>query len=131
YGVPTYSRDRLYVPNFSSGSVLVVDVTTQQVVTTPQVVEQVGQPFEVFASGELVWFNNPRTAEAGLIGPDGQLQLITKYRIDAAGTDPFSIPDPAAAPSGEGVGEGQGSGQERPGGSGAGEGAPSPGREAP
>lgn len=115
--VPTYSQSRLYIPNVTQGTVLVVDTATRKVVSAPQVVEAPGQPFELFTVDELVWFNNPGTAEAGIIGPDGVVQRITKYRPDPASDDPFAIPveAPGGGRSGlggsdAGPGDGQGPG---------------------
>ena len=82
---------RAFVPDYPKGIVWVLDLSG----TTPPVhtaTLTTAGPFNLFSQGGLVFYNDPRTSQAGTIAADGVPQPIVKYSTPA----PVSGKSPAA-----------------------------------
>jgi hypothetical protein len=90
-GAPQESGGRVFVPNYSDGTVTVVDVDSARVATTDPVVAA-GRTFDLFDHDGRAFYNDPATEHAGVIRIDGEVSPVAKY--DPA--DPGSGVEPAA-----------------------------------
>lgn len=77
-GTPRLSGGRVYVPDFTAGAVVVVDVATATVLSTVTVTGRPGE-FEVLVDGTSVYLNDPRSERAWTLRPSGELVPATKY----------------------------------------------------
>jgi hypothetical protein len=110
-GVPREVAGLVFVPDFTAGRVLVVDVATRRLVRSVYVLP-VRTEFELVPRGSFAFFNDPASERAGVVRPDGSVTQIRKYnpddlgegvdrgsgRGDLAGTTPPSAGPPAATP---------------------------------
>ncbi|WP_261569612.1 PKD domain-containing protein, partial [Frankia gtarii] len=96
---------RLFVPDYTSGQVHVVDLARRAVLVSPKVLPA-DTPFELVPSGSFVFFNDPVSARAGVVRLDGTSTEVRKYNPDrpgagvvqdASGGGPSSGPTPTTA----------------------------------
>jgi hypothetical protein len=92
-GTPAIAANRVYVPDFTAGTLLVVDLATNAVVDTLTVTGRAGV-FELVVESGRVFVNDPETERAWAINSAGQLVEIAKY-------------DPTQSGGGNGNGSGQ------------------------
>ncbi|ADP78635.1 PKD domain-containing protein [Pseudofrankia inefficax] len=72
---------RLFVPDYTTGQVIVADLASGRVIASPTVLPP-GTLFELASQGSITFFNDPSTARAGIISLDGTVRAVQKY--DAA-----------------------------------------------
>ena len=82
-GDPLESAGRVFVPNYTTGSVAVVDVATENVLKTQELGASGG--FDLFAEDGIVFYNDPETEKAGVIHLDGTFTAVAKYNPDDPG----------------------------------------------
>lgn len=94
-GAPVESGDRLFIPDYSTGRVLVVDLRDRRVTAQPQVLDARTR-FQLLNRDGVVFFNDPGSERAGVIRLDGGVQPIRKYDT---GNQPAGTPTPTATPT--------------------------------
>lgn len=77
-GTPRVSGSRVYLPDYTNGSVIVIDIDAARVVDTVKVTGKPG-PFEVLVDGSTVYVNDPTSEHAWTITPDGKAVAADKY----------------------------------------------------
>jgi hypothetical protein len=105
-GAPVEARGRVFVPNFTTGTVAVVDLDDEQVVVTDDPVAD--GTFELFDQDGIVFYNDRDSERAGVIHVDGTVAATRKYDpaapdegIDNRPRDDESPPEEAPPPPGE------------------------------
>ncbi|MGE3357211.1 MAG: PKD domain-containing protein [Acidimicrobiia bacterium] len=111
FGTAQYATGVVFIPVHSTGQVILVDIATGTVRKPVPVIEQPA-PFELTATADAVWFNNPTTNEAGKIAGDGTVTKILKYPDDLDASGVRALVANGAGPIGrnEGIGTGGGGG---------------------
>lgn len=105
-GPPVEARGRVFVPDYTTGKVAVVDVDRERIVVTDEPVAE-GR-FELFVEDGFVFYNDPDSERAGVIHVDGSVERVVKYdpADPGAGLDndlaAAPLPPPAAEPEGAG-----------------------------
>lgn len=77
-GAAVEAGNRLFIPNYTTGQVWIVDLTRPTVVAKPQVLTPPGK-FQLLARDGVVFFNDPATERAGVIRLDGSVKDVAKY----------------------------------------------------
>jgi PKD repeat protein len=122
-GAPQESRGRVFVPDYTSGTVIVVDLETREVTRTGELVAP-GTEFELFDRDGIVFYNDPGSERAGVVHVDGSFAAVRKYDPDrpGAGVVPADgrdgVPDSEQAGAGDGADDGAVGGDD-PGGDGS------------
>jgi hypothetical protein len=105
-GAAVESGGRLFVPDYGTGRVWIVDLRGTQVIAQPQVLTP-GTRFQLLTRDGIVFFNDPNSERAGVIRPDGEPVLVSKYdpsnpgrgltgaRAGGDGKPPAAKPPPA------------------------------------
>src|SRR5262245_3542047 len=122
-GAPQESQGRVFGPGYTTGTVVIVDLESREVVRTGPLVEG-GAQFELFDRDGIVFYNDPGSERAGVVRVDGTFAEVQKYDADRpgagvvpeAGRDQAPVPDLAAPGSGEGIDEGASGGEDQGGG---------------
>ncbi|KPM53434.1 hypothetical protein ACG83_22280 [Frankia sp. R43] len=83
-GQPREAAGRVFLPDFTDGHVIVVDVDQRRVVARPEVLPA-GTRFELVTQGPFIFFNDPSSFRAGAIRLDGSVRVIEKYNPDRPG----------------------------------------------
>ncbi|SQD96909.1 hypothetical protein FMEAI12_3820005 [Parafrankia sp. Ea1.12] len=83
-GEPREVAGRLFLPDFTDGRVIVVDIGQRRVVGRPEVLPA-GTRFELVVQGPFVFFNDPSSFRAGAIRLDGSTRVVEKYNPDRPG----------------------------------------------
>jgi uncharacterized repeat protein (TIGR02543 family) len=95
-GTPIEAGGRVFVPDYGTGQVWIVDLTSYRVVANPQVVDP-RTHFQLLTRDGVVFFNDPGSEHAGIIRLDGGVKPVSKY--DPKSPDKgLSNPDPGSAP---------------------------------
>ncbi|MFC5829311.1 fibronectin type III domain-containing protein [Nonomuraea insulae] len=94
-GVPQVLGSKVYVPDRSSGSLIVWDSAAGGRPTTLQVAREPG-PVDVFVKDGLLWANDENGDKAVVIDPEGRKHDIDKDDADVPG--PTSTPKPKRTP---------------------------------
>jgi hypothetical protein len=76
-GPPVEAGGRVFVPDYTTGKVAVVDVDRDRMVVTDRPVAQ-GR-FELFVEDGFVFYNDPDSERAGVIHVDGEVDGVLKY----------------------------------------------------
>ncbi|GAA4068530.1 fibronectin type III domain-containing protein [Nonomuraea soli] len=97
-GVPQVLGSRVYVPDSSTGGLIVWDSAAKGAPTTLQVADQPG-PLEVFVKDGLLWANDQGGDRAVVIDPEGRKHAIDKDDTDVPG--PTNTPKPTPTPKPE------------------------------
>ena len=99
-GTPRVSGQRVYLPDYTDGSVIVIDIERAAVVKTVTVTGRPG-PFEVLVDGSTVYVNDPRSEHAWTIAADGTAVPADKYDPDSprGGAVQGAVPPPPTPPS--------------------------------
>jgi len=91
-GVPEEVGGRVLVPDYTTGTVAVVDLGDGSVHRTGELVPA-GTPFQLFDRDGIAFYNDPQSERAGVVHLDGSFTAVAKY--DPA--DPSAgIDEPAA-----------------------------------
>lgn len=69
---------RVFVPDYTTGQVWIIDLAGGKVVAKPQVLTPAGD-FQLLARDGVVFFNDPESARAGVIQLDGTVLNTAKY----------------------------------------------------
>lgn len=77
-GEAVEAADRVFVPDYTTGSVWVVDLTHNNVIATPQVLTP-PVPFQLLNKDGVVFYNDPGSDRAGVIRLDGKVTSTAKY----------------------------------------------------
>ena len=96
-GAAVEASDRVFVPDFTTGQVWIVDLRTSRVLAQPRVLDRAAQ-FQLLTRDGIVFFNDPDSAAAGVIELDGTVRKVDKYdkgseRGDNGTAGPQSPPD--------------------------------------
>ncbi|MCD7440532.1 hypothetical protein K4B79_20180 [Streptomyces lincolnensis] len=120
-GAPQLLGKRVYIPDESTGRLLVYDTALSALAEPVQVTKGAGE-LELFVRDGLLWANDPDGADAAVIDADGEVRHIAKYRAEVPSArepgdqpvedsvptgipagpvpPPAGAPDPTAPPSG-------------------------------
>jgi uncharacterized repeat protein (TIGR02543 family) len=79
---PIETTHRVFIPNYSTGRVVVVDLDTRTIHTTEPVVDP-GATFELIAQDGFVFYNDRVSNKAGVINTNGTIRAIVKYDATA------------------------------------------------
>jgi Fibronectin type III domain len=116
-GEPVQAGQRIFVPDYTTGDVLVYDSTAGALATTIPVTGRRGT-FEAQVIDGIAYFNDPNGSQAVVVTQDGQVHQVRKTgpSVPTArrGPAPSLAPAPRTSPGpgpGNGPGSGQGSGQ--------------------
>jgi hypothetical protein len=101
-GAPVESGRRIFVPDYATGEVWIVDLDASRVVAQPKVLDPHTR-FQLLNRDGVVFFNDPESEHAGVIRFDGGVRKIAKYRPGdrnpGAGADlPQKPPAPSKGP---------------------------------
>ncbi|MEY9857852.1 hypothetical protein ABH935_003465 [Catenulispora sp. GAS73] len=77
-GAAVESGDRVFVPDYTTGQVWVIDLTRNTIVATAQVLSPAAK-FQLLTRDGIVFFNDPNSERAGVISLDGAVTRIAKY----------------------------------------------------
>jgi hypothetical protein len=77
-GAAVESGGRVFVPDYTSGRVWIVDLRGSRVVAQPQVLPPRTQ-FQLLTRDGVVFFNDPNSEHAGVIRLDGGVKQVPKY----------------------------------------------------
>lgn len=87
-GAPVEVDNHAVVPDYTTGHVSVINLTTMRLVVQRQLFDHPVR-FELFARDGIVFFNDPNSNRAGVLDLDGDVRLITKYEhANGSGVDP-------------------------------------------
>ncbi|TCO57053.1 PKD domain-containing protein [Actinocrispum wychmicini] len=78
FGAPVDSGDRVFVPDYSTGEVWIVDLGDHRLVARPMVLPPIG-PFQLLVRDGVVFYNDPGSEKAGVIRLDGAVTPTAKY----------------------------------------------------
>jgi hypothetical protein len=99
-GTAVESGNRVFVPDYTSGQVWVVDVSGVSVVARPRVLAP-GTTFQLLDRDGVVFFNDPDSEHAGVITLDGGVRPVAKYTTPSASgssAPPSALSSPSSAP---------------------------------
>ena len=77
-GAAIEAGNRLFVPDYTTGQVWVIDLARNTVVATAQVLNP-PVPFQLLNRDGVVFFNDPNSERAGVVQLDGGVTQIAKY----------------------------------------------------
>jgi hypothetical protein len=77
-GAAVEAGDRVFVPDYTTGQVWIVNLTSGDVVTKAQVLKDAKQ-FQLLTRDGVVFYNDPDSDQAGVIRLDGSVQPTAKY----------------------------------------------------
>ena len=83
-GAPTEAQHRVFIPDYSRGRVVIVDLDRRDTTTTGEILTP-GTTFELFTRDGIVFYNDPASERAGVIDPDGTTAEVAKYDPDNPG----------------------------------------------
>ncbi len=78
FGSPVESGGHVFVPDYTTGRVWIVDLKQSRVVAQPQVLSP-STHFQLLARDGVVFFNDPDSENAGVLRLDGGVQAVPKY----------------------------------------------------
>ena len=121
-GAPQEARGHVFIPDFTDGTVVIVDLESRRVTRTAELVAA-GTAFELFDRDGIVFYNDPGSERAGVVRVDGSFAAVQKYDPERPGagvvppegrTDEPGTPDAGEAGSGQGVDEAAPEGADEP-----------------
>jgi List-Bact-rpt repeat protein/PKD domain-containing protein len=100
-GAPVETADRLFVPDYATGQVWIVDLRDKRVIAQPKVLDPKTR-FQLLTRDGVVFFNDPASEHAGVIRLDGGVRPVAKYDprnpekglTDQPGDQPSPVPSP-------------------------------------
>jgi hypothetical protein len=81
-GVPVEAYGRVFIPNYTTGRVIVADLAADQVVARPRVLDP-GIRFELLTRDGYAFYNDRDSEHAGVISLDGTVRRVTKYNPES------------------------------------------------
>lgn len=78
-GPPISAEGRVFVPNYSTGDVIIVDTATGTYITVTVLHRPLPKTFQLLTRDNIVYYNNPFGTQAGIIKPDGTVDTVSKY----------------------------------------------------
>jgi hypothetical protein len=78
FGAAVETGDRLFLPNYSTGQVWIVDLTRSAVVAKAEVLKATGK-FQLLTRDGVVFYNDTLSEKAGVITLDGRVTPTAKY----------------------------------------------------
>ncbi|SMC89622.1 hypothetical protein [Kibdelosporangium aridum] len=78
FGAPVESGNRLFVPNYVTGEVWIIDLQRSAVVGKPKVLDT-GAAFQLLTKDGVVFYNDLMSEKAGVIQLDGTVTPTAKY----------------------------------------------------
>jgi hypothetical protein len=101
YGAAAEAGGRLFLPDYTTGQVWIVDLHDNSVLARPTVLRP-NVHFQLLTRDGLVFYNDARSDQAGVIQLDGSVRQITKYDandpdkglVDRAGKEPSGSQKP-------------------------------------
>jgi WD domain, G-beta repeat len=96
-GPAVLADGRAFVPDYSTGTAWVLDPAGATRPVHTRALTEAG-PFELFERNGLIFYNDPRTSQAGTISPDGIPRQIVKYSSATPTRSPHT-PTPTASSS--------------------------------
>lgn len=102
FGTPVDSGDRVFVPDYSTGEVWIVNLADHRLVARAMVLPPNG-PFQLLVRDSVVFYNDPGSEKAGVIHLDGTATRSAKYdpgnpakglTVPSGGNPPVSPPAP-------------------------------------
>lgn len=108
-GAPVEVADRVFVPDFTSGAVHVVDLAGGRVLAAPRVLPA-HRRFGLQPQGGFVFYNDPAGSAAGVIRVDGSATAVRKYGADTLGAADGGTGDTGSGGAGAGGDAGDGAG---------------------
>jgi outer membrane biosynthesis protein TonB len=99
-GTPAALGDRIYVPDQSTGRVLVYDAATDQLLDQITVSARATK-LDLFVKDGMLWINNADGPEAVAVDAAGNVHRIGKYDKKLPGALPTRSPTPPAPPAGD------------------------------
>ncbi|RSM67427.1 PKD domain-containing protein [Kibdelosporangium aridum] len=78
FGAPVESGNRLFVPNYVTGEVWIIDLQRSAVVGKPKVLDT-GTAFQLLTKDGVVFYNDVMSEKAGVIQLDGTVTPTAKY----------------------------------------------------
>ena len=98
-GAAVESGDRVFVPDYTTGQVWVIDLSQRTIVATAQVLSPAAK-FQLLTRDGIVFFNDPNSERAGVINLDGVVTKVAKYDpADPTKGLPGHQPSTSAPPS--------------------------------
>jgi Fibronectin type III domain len=108
FGFPVLAENRVYVPDYSTGQLIIVDIDSVKIVKIETVTGRPGK-FEVVEVGGRIFINDPNSADAWTMDGNGDLVKVQKYdpskpngAANVAGSIPPkeapTVPTPSSAP---------------------------------
>lgn len=98
-GAAVESGDRVFVPDYTTGQVWVIDLSQRTIVATAQVLTPAAK-FQLLTRDGIVFFNDPDSERAGVINLDGVVTKVAKYDpADPTKGLPGHQPSTSAPPS--------------------------------
>lgn len=98
-GQPVELARRVFVPNRTTGQVIVVDLDARQVLVTTDPVVGPGASLELTPKDGFVFYNDPSSEKAGVLDLDGTVHAVSKYDTSEPGKDVAPAEPPRDAPS--------------------------------
>jgi uncharacterized repeat protein (TIGR02543 family) len=77
-GTPVETGGRLFVPDYGTGKVWIVDLKQPRVIAQPKVLDEMTQ-FQLLSRDGVVFYNDPNSEQAGVIRLDGGFTAVAKY----------------------------------------------------
>jgi hypothetical protein len=93
FGAAVEAGNRVFVPDFTTGQVWIIDLARSRVVGTPKVLTPPGK-FTLLARDGVVFYNDPDSERAGVIRLDGSVAAVVKYGAKNPGGG-IPLPDDA------------------------------------
>ena len=104
-GAPIESAGRVFVPDYTTSTVIVVDVEHERVAETGDL--GAAGVFELFDEDGIVFYNDPKSEKAGVIHIDASFTAVAKYNPDNPNEGVTNVTDdgkpesPTTTPSAE------------------------------
>jgi hypothetical protein len=97
-GAAVEAGNRVFVPDYTTGRVWIIDLAHPTVIVKPQVLNPPGK-FQLLARDGIVFYNDPNTERAGVIRVDGGIHPVVKYDPRDPSKGLNSPPSVSAAPA--------------------------------
>lgn len=97
-GAPVESGNYVFVPDYRTGRVWIVELSGARVVASPKVLDP-NVRFQLLNRDGIVFFNDPASEHAGVIRVNGDVRQVSKYTPDQGLVSPRTSGSATPAPS--------------------------------